>query len=75
VEAVYKLVLDQQDQILIAPTGWGKSVVFQAVPVLIGGICIMIMPLTLLDDRVSLLLLIGLGYLTSHVFCRPDQYL
>lgn len=55
VEAVYKLVVDQQDLILIAPTGWGKSVVFQAVPALRGGICIMIMPLTLLEeDQVSL---------------------
>ncbi|KAH8756777.1 hypothetical protein F5883DRAFT_164252 [Diaporthe sp. PMI_573] len=50
VEAVYKLVVDQQDLILIAPTGWGKSVVFQAVPALSGGICIMIMPLTLLEE-------------------------
>ncbi|KAH7140503.1 hypothetical protein B0J13DRAFT_557993 [Dactylonectria estremocensis] len=50
VEAVYKLVVDQKDLILIAPTGWGKSVVFQAVPALSGGICIMIMPLTLLEE-------------------------
>ncbi|KAH6980520.1 hypothetical protein EDB80DRAFT_737743 [Ilyonectria destructans] len=50
VEAVYKLVVDQKDLVLIAPTGWGKSVVFQAVPALRGGICIMIMPLTLLEE-------------------------
>ena len=27
VEAVYKVVVGQQDQLLIAPPGWGKSVV------------------------------------------------
>lgn len=71
VEAVHKLVVDQQDLILIAPTGWGKSVVFQAVPALSGGICIMIMPLTLLEeDQVSLLFWIGVGmsYRLSNSF-------
>ena len=71
VEAVYKLMVDQQDLILIAPTGWGKSVVFQAVPALTGGICIMIMPLTLLEeDQVSLPFLIGVGtsYRLSNFF-------
>ncbi|RMI94943.1 hypothetical protein CDV36_016441 [Fusarium kuroshium] len=35
---------------LIAPAGWSKRVVFQAVPALSGGICITIMPLTLLEE-------------------------
>ncbi|KAJ3453928.1 hypothetical protein MRS44_013124 [Fusarium solani] len=50
VEAIRKLVVDQKDMILIAPTGWGKSLVFQTVPALAGGICLMIMPLTLLEE-------------------------
>jgi superfamily II DNA helicase RecQ len=54
VEAVRSLAVDQLDLILIAPTGWGKSVVFQAIPALRGGICLMIMPLNLLEeDQVS----------------------
>lgn len=54
IKAIHSLAIDQVDLILIAPTGWGKSVVFQAVPVLRGGICLMIMPLNLLEeDQVS----------------------
>ena len=54
IEAIRTLAVDQQDLILIAPTGWGKSVVFQAVPALRGGTCLMIMPLNLLEeDQVS----------------------
>jgi superfamily II DNA helicase RecQ len=57
VQAIRRLVVEEDDLILIAPTGWGKSVVFQAVPALAGGICIMIMPLMLLqEDQVSNLL-------------------
>ena len=53
-EAIRSLAVDQMDLILIAPTGWGKSVVFQAIPALRGGICLMIMPLNLLEeDQVS----------------------
>ena len=53
-QAIRVLVRDRRDLILIAPTGWGKSVVFQSIPALCGGICIMIMPLTLLEeDQVS----------------------
>ena len=50
IEAIRSLVVDQLDLILIAPTGWGKSAVFQAVPPLRGGICLMIMPLNLLEE-------------------------
>ena len=37
--------------ILIAPTDWGKNVLFQTVPVLCSGICLMIMPLNLLEEE------------------------
>jgi superfamily II DNA helicase RecQ len=54
IEAIRSLAVDQLDLILIAPTGWGKSAVFQAIPALRGGICLMIMPLNLLEeDQVS----------------------
>jgi superfamily II DNA helicase RecQ len=50
IEAIRTLAIDQLDLILIAPTGWGKSAVFQAIPALRGGICLMIMPLNLLEE-------------------------
>jgi superfamily II DNA helicase RecQ len=50
IEAIRSLVFDQQDLIVIAPTGWGKSAIFQAIPALRGGICLMIMPLNLLEE-------------------------
>ena len=50
IEAIRSLAVDQQDLILIAPTGWGKSAVFQAIPALRGGICLIIMPLNLLEE-------------------------
>jgi len=50
IEAIQYLAVNQQDLILIAPTGWGKSVVFQVIPALRGGICLMIMPLNLLEQ-------------------------
>lgn len=54
IEAIRSLAVDQLDLILIAPAGWGKSAVFQAIPALRGGICLMIMPLNLLEeDQVS----------------------
>jgi len=48
VEAVATLAIRRRDLILIARTGWGKSMVFQAVPVLRNGVCLMLMPLNLL---------------------------
>ena len=54
IQAIHSLAFDQADLILIAPTGWGKSVVFQAVPALRRGVCLLIMPLNLLEeDQVS----------------------
>ena len=54
IDAIRSLAVDQLDLILIALTGWGKSVVFQVIPALWGGICLMIMPLNLLEeDQVS----------------------
>ena len=50
IEAIQSLAVDQQDLILIAPTGWGKSTIFQVIPALRGGICLMIMPLNLLEE-------------------------
>ena len=54
IDAIQSLAVDQLDLILIALTGWGKSMVFQAIPALQGGICLMIMLLNLLEeDQVS----------------------
>jgi superfamily II DNA helicase RecQ len=54
IKAIQSLAIDQVDLILIAPTGWGKSAVFQAVPALRCGVCLLIMPLNLLEeDQVS----------------------
>jgi len=51
IKAIQSLAIDQMDLILIAPTGWGKSVVFQAVPALRRGVCLLIMPLNLLEEE------------------------
>lgn len=54
IKAIHSLAVDQVDLLLIAPTGWGKSAVFQAIPALRGSIYLIIMPLNLLeDDQVS----------------------
>jgi superfamily II DNA helicase RecQ len=50
IEAIRSLVVDQVDLIVIAPTGWGKSAIFQVIPALRGGVCLMIMPLNLLEE-------------------------
>jgi len=56
IEAIKALAINKKDLILIARTGWGKSMIFQSIPVLQGGICIMLMPLNLLEDeQVSIL--------------------
>jgi superfamily II DNA helicase RecQ len=49
--ALKKLTVDQEDLILVAPTGWGKSLIFQAyIPLVGGGIALLIMPLTALQE-------------------------
>ena len=53
IEAIRSLAIDQKDLILVAPTAWGE-IVYQAIPALRGGVCLMIMPLNLLEeDQVS----------------------
>ncbi|KAK9233684.1 hypothetical protein V1525DRAFT_415745 [Lipomyces kononenkoae] len=70
IDAIRILTYERKDLILIAPTGWGKSVVFQSVPILREGICIMIMPLTLLEeDQVAMILFLFLR--TSYLYL-PD---
>ena len=51
IEAIRSLAVDQVDLILIAPTGWGKSIIFQSIPAIRGGVCLMIMPLNLLEEE------------------------
>jgi superfamily II DNA helicase RecQ len=52
IEAIQHLVDRRDDLILIAKTGWGKSVIFQSIPLLHPdkNICLLIMPLTLLEE-------------------------
>ena len=51
VEAIKTLAIDQKDLILIARTGWGKSMIFQSIPALRKGkIALMLMPLNLLEE-------------------------
>ena len=51
VKAIDTLINARQDLILIAKTGWGKSLIFQSVPCLIkNSICLMIIPLNLLEE-------------------------
>jgi superfamily II DNA helicase RecQ len=48
VQAIYILSQLKQDLILTAPTGWGKSIIFNSVPVLTSSICLLLVPLKLL---------------------------
>src|SRR5436305_7049984 len=50
-EAIKTLTIDQKNLILIARTNFGKSMVFHSVPILRGGICLIIMPLNLLENE------------------------
>jgi len=49
-EAIKTLAVDQQDLILIAKTGFGKSLVFNSVPFLRGGVALIIMPLNAIEE-------------------------
>ncbi|KAI9840287.1 MAG: hypothetical protein M1837_001774, partial [Sclerophora amabilis] len=54
VDAIYTLTHHQRDVILTAPTGWGKSLVFQSIPLVrrlrTNGMCLVIMPLNVLQQ-------------------------
>jgi len=49
-EAIVALARDKKDLILIAKTSFGKSMIFQSLPVLTGGICLLLYPLNLLEE-------------------------
>jgi superfamily II DNA helicase RecQ len=49
-EAIKTLVVDQKDLVLIAKTGFGKSLVFNSVPFLRGGVALIIMPLNAIEE-------------------------
>ncbi|KAI9772493.1 MAG: hypothetical protein M1840_000698 [Geoglossum simile] len=52
VEAIHTLVYERRDLILSARTGWGKSMIFQSIPVFRnGGIYLMIMPFNALEEE------------------------
>ena len=50
IEALWYLCEGCADLILIARSGFGKSMIFQLALTLIGGICLMVSPLTLLSE-------------------------
>lgn len=68
-EAIKTLTIDRRDLILIARTGWGKSMIFQSVPALRrGGIALLIMPLNLLEeDQVGKTASVQNGYHTPYL--------
>ena len=53
IDAIYALVYGQEDLILIARTGFGKSLVFQAVPLMYTPVksALIIMPLNALEEE------------------------
>jgi len=51
IEAIRSLIVDQIDLILIALTGWGKSIIFQSIPAIQDGVYLMIMPLNLFKEE------------------------
>lgn len=52
IDAIQHLVNQRDDLILIAKTGWGKSLIFQCIPLLHPdkNICLLIVPLNLLEE-------------------------
>lgn len=52
-DAIHRLVYRQTDLILIAKTGFGKSIIFQAVPLLWSepAVCLILMPLNALQSQ------------------------
>lgn len=52
-QAIHLLLFQKLDLILIAKTGFGKSIIFQAVPLIAeqAGICLILMPLKALEDE------------------------
>lgn len=50
VRSLYHLCEDRHDVILLAKTGFGKSVIFQLAPLLCPGICLIISPLNALSS-------------------------
>ena len=66
-EAIRTLIVDQKDLILIAKTGFGKSLVFNSVPFLWGDVVLIIMSLHAIEDgQVADLLKV-----TDHARCSP----
>lgn len=53
VDAIKALVFEQQDVILVARTGFGKSIVFQATPLMFlpAKVALIIMPLKALEEE------------------------
>ena len=66
-EAITTLVVDQKDLILIAKTGFGKSLVFNSVPFLRGGVALIIMPLNAIEEGQTTALL----RVNNHASCSP----
>lgn len=52
-QAIYHVLFQRSDLILIAKTGFGKSIIFQATPLIEeqAGICLILMPLKALQDE------------------------
>jgi len=48
--ALYNLCVNKKDTILIAKTGYGKSIIFQLASLLVGGVVLIISPLKALSD-------------------------
>ena len=50
-ETIKTLIVDQKDLILIAKTGFGKSLMFNSVSFLQGGVALIIMPLHAIENE------------------------
>ena len=66
-KAIQTLVIDRKDLILIAKTGFGKSLVFNSVPFIQGGVALIIMPLNAIEEGQTAALL----QIKGHAKCSP----
>src|SRR5436309_1557527 len=66
-KAIRTLAVDRKDLILIAKTGFGKSLVFNSIPFIRGGIALIIMPLNAIEEGQT----VGLLQIKASAKCSP----
>lgn len=73
-EAIIRSVLEGKDNLVIMPTGGGKSICYQLPALLLEGITVVISPLiALMDDQVAALNQLGVSAVSIHSGMNTDE--